>query len=49
MEKDAKLLASDRAIDEAWRGGVGVAVAVSRAEELSDPGPPLVRQRLPVH
>ena len=37
MEIDAKLLASDRAIDEAWRGGVGVAMAVTRAEELSDP------------
>ena len=37
MEIDAKLLASDRAIDEAWRGGVGVGMAVTRAEELSDP------------
>ena len=37
MEIDAKLLASDQAIDEAWRGGVGVAIAVSRADELSDP------------
>jgi ANTAR domain len=37
MEIDAKLLASDRAIDEAWRGGVGLAMAVTRAQELSDP------------
>jgi AmiR/NasT family two-component response regulator len=34
---DAKLLASDRALDQAWRGGVGVANAVTRAQELSDP------------
>ena len=34
---DAKLLASDRALDQAWRGGVGVAMAVTRAQELSDP------------
>ena len=34
---DAKLLASDRALDQAWRGGVGVAMAATRAEELSDP------------
>jgi hypothetical protein len=37
MEIDAKLLAYDRAIDEAWRGGVGVATAATRAQELSDP------------
>jgi hypothetical protein len=37
MVIDAKLLASDRAIDQAWRGGVGVATAVTRAQELSDP------------
>jgi AmiR/NasT family two-component response regulator len=34
---DAKLLAADRALDQAWRGGVGVAKAVTRAQELSDP------------
>ena len=34
---DAKLLAADRALDQAWRGGVGVAMAVTRAQELSDP------------
>jgi AmiR/NasT family two-component response regulator len=37
MEIDAKLLASDRALDQAWRGGVGVATAVTHAQELSDP------------
>jgi AmiR/NasT family two-component response regulator len=34
---DAKLLAADRALDQAWRGGVGVAMAATRAQELSDP------------
>src|SRR4051794_27296984 len=34
---DAKLLAADRALDQAWRGGIGVAMAVTRAPELSDP------------
>jgi AmiR/NasT family two-component response regulator len=34
---DAELLASDRALDRAWRGGVGVAMAVTPAQELSDP------------
>lgn len=34
---DAKLLAADRALDQAWRGGVGVAKAVTRAQQLSDP------------
>src|SRR3954451_18858478 len=34
---DAKLLADDRALDQAWRGGIGVAMAVTRAQELSDP------------
>src|SRR4051794_27153025 len=34
---DAKLLAADRALDQAWRGGIGVAMAVTRAQELSDP------------
>jgi AmiR/NasT family two-component response regulator len=34
---DAKLLASDTALDQAWRGGVGLAMAVTRAQELSDP------------
>ena len=34
---DAKLLAADRALDQAWRGGVGVATAATRAQELSDP------------
>src|SRR5690348_15618855 len=28
---------ADRALDQAWRGGVGVAKAVTRAQELSDP------------
>jgi AmiR/NasT family two-component response regulator len=37
MVMDAELLASDRALDQAWRGGVGVAMAATRAEELSDP------------
>ena len=36
MATDAKLL-PDRALDQAWRGGVGVAMAVTRAQELSDP------------
>lgn len=30
-------LATDRALDQAWRGGVGVATAVTRAEKLNDP------------
>ena len=34
---DAKLLAADRALDQAWRSGVGVATAASRAQKLSDP------------
>ena len=37
MMIDEKLLAADRALDQAWRGGVGVAVAVTRAQELNDP------------
>jgi AmiR/NasT family two-component response regulator len=37
MVIDAKLLAADRALDQAWRGGVGVAKAVTHAQELSDP------------
>jgi AmiR/NasT family two-component response regulator len=37
MVIDAKLLAADRALDQAWRGGVGVATAATRAQELSDP------------
>jgi AmiR/NasT family two-component response regulator len=37
MVIDAKLLAADRALDQAWRGGVGVAMAVTRAQEHSDP------------
>ena len=37
MVMDAELLAADRALDQAWRGGVGVAMAATRAEELSDP------------
>jgi AmiR/NasT family two-component response regulator len=37
MVNDAKLLAADRALDQAWRSGVGVAMAVTRAQELSDP------------
>src|SRR3954454_18289284 len=32
-----ELLAADRALDQAWRGGIGVAMAVTRAQELSDP------------
>ena len=34
---DAKLLASDRLLDQAWRGGIGVASARSRAHALGDP------------
>jgi hypothetical protein len=34
---DAKLLASDRLLDQAWRGGIGVASAVARARALGDP------------
>jgi AmiR/NasT family two-component response regulator len=34
---DAKLLTADTALDQAWRGGVGVAKAVTRAQEHSDP------------
>ena len=37
MLTDAKRLAADRALDQAWRGGIGVARAVTRAQELSDP------------
>jgi AmiR/NasT family two-component response regulator len=37
MAIDAKLLAADRALDQAWRGGVGVAQAVTRAQDYSDP------------
>jgi AmiR/NasT family two-component response regulator len=37
MVIDAKLLAADRALDQAWRGGVGVAGAVTRAQDYSDP------------
>ena len=37
MGIDAKLLAADRVLDQAWRGGVGVAKAVTYAKELSDP------------
>jgi len=37
MVIDAKLLAADQALDQAWRSGVGVAMAVIRAQELSDP------------
>src|SRR4051794_36916538 len=36
---DAKLLAADRALDQAWRGGIGVAMAGTRAHELSAPLP----------
>src|SRR5436309_3390924 len=32
----AELLASDRALDRAWRGGVGVARDVARAKEFSE-------------
>jgi hypothetical protein len=34
---DAKLLASDRLLDQAWRGGIGVASAFVRARALGDP------------
>jgi hypothetical protein len=34
---DAKLLASDRLLDQAWRGGIGVAGALARAQALGDP------------
>jgi hypothetical protein len=34
---DAKLLASDRLLDQAWRGGIGVASALTRAQALGDP------------
>jgi hypothetical protein len=30
-------LAADRVVDQAWRAGIGVAAAVVRAGELSDP------------
>jgi hypothetical protein len=30
-------LAADRVVDQAWRAGIGVAAAVARAGELSDP------------
>jgi hypothetical protein len=30
-------LAADRVLDYAWRAGIGVATAVTRAQELSDP------------
>jgi hypothetical protein len=36
MVIDAKLLAADRLLDQAWRGGGGVARAVTHAAELSD-------------
>ena len=36
MAIDAKLLAADRTLDQAWRGGVGVAKAVTHAKELGD-------------
>jgi phage-related minor tail protein len=32
---DAKLLAADRALDQAWRGGVGVAKAVTHAKKFT--------------
>ena len=35
MVTTADLLAADRVLEEAWRGGVGVAKAVARAKELS--------------
>jgi hypothetical protein len=34
---DAKLLASDRLLDQAWRGGIGVSSAIARARALGDP------------
>jgi AmiR/NasT family two-component response regulator len=36
MMKTASLLAADRAMDQAWRGGVGVAKAVTQAQELTE-------------
>ena len=33
---DARLLANDRALDQAWRGGVGVAKAVTHAKTLTE-------------
>ena len=36
MGTTAELLAADRALDQAWRGGVGVAKAVALAKELSE-------------
>jgi hypothetical protein len=36
MGTPADLLAADRVLDQAWRGGVGVARAVDHAKELSE-------------
>jgi hypothetical protein len=36
MVIDAGLLQADRALDQAWRGGIGVAKAVTHANDLSD-------------
>jgi hypothetical protein len=36
MVVDARLLLADRALDQAWRGGIGVAKAVTHANGLSD-------------
>jgi AmiR/NasT family two-component response regulator len=36
MGTTAELLAADRALDQAWCGGVGVAKAVAIAKELSE-------------
>ena len=37
MVTDPRQLAADRALDRAWRGGVGVAKAAAHAHELSEP------------
>jgi hypothetical protein len=36
MVIDARLLMADRVLDQAWRSGIGVAKAVTHADQLSD-------------
>lgn len=36
MVVDARLLIADRVLDQAWRSGIGVAKAVTHADQLSD-------------